>query len=89
MAYIRYGESRNCAASHSAEACILPIRGSAVHREREGSEQAARYLREYLEGAPENSVQQVQGKWLLNLGHMTLGDHPDAGETPAFHPRAR
>ena len=80
VAYLRYGESRNCAASHSAEACILPIREGAVHREREGSEQAARYLREYLEGAPEDSVQQVQGKWLLNLVHMTLGDHPDGVE---------
>ncbi len=80
VAWLRYGESRNCAATHSAEACILPIRGSAVHREREGSEQAARYLREYLEAAPENSVQQVQGKWLLNLVHMTLGDHPGGVE---------
>ncbi len=80
VAYIRYGESRNCAASHSAEACILPIREGAIHREREGSEQAARYLREYLEAAPENSVQQVQGKWLLNLMHMTLGDHPGGVE---------
>ncbi len=80
VAWLRYGESRNCAATHSAEACILPIRGSAIHREREGSEQAARYLREYLEGAPANSVQEVQGKWLLNLVHMTLGDHPGAVE---------
>lgn len=39
-----------------------------------------RYLREYLEAAPANSVQQVQGKWLLNLVHMTLGDHPEGVE---------
>ncbi len=80
VAWLRYGESRNCAATHGAEACILPIRGGAVHREREGSEQAARYLREYLALVPENSVQEVQGKWLLNLVHMTLGDHPDGVE---------
>ena len=80
VAWLRYGESRNCAATHSAEACILPIRGRAIHREREGSEQAARYLREYLDAAPEDSVQEVQGKWLLNLVHMTLGDHPDGVE---------
>ena len=83
VAWLRYGESRNCAATHSADACILPIRGAAVHRERHGSEQAARYLREYLEAAPANSVQQVQAKWLLNLVHMTLGDHPEAVE-PAY-----
>ncbi|MCE2559561.1 MAG: CRTAC1 family protein [Acidobacteria bacterium] len=80
VAWLRYGESRNCAATHSAEACILPIRAGAVHREREGSEQAARYLKEYLAVVPENSVQEVQGKWLLNLVHMTLGDHPGGVE---------
>ena len=80
VAWLRYGESRNCAATHGAEACILPIRDGAVHREREGSEQAARYLREYLALVPENSVQEVQGKWLLNLVHMTLGDHPGGVE---------
>ena len=80
VAWLRQGENRNCAATGGAEACILPIRGGAVHREREGSEQAARYLREYLQAVPENSVQEVQGKWLLNLVHMTLGDHPDGVE---------
>jgi hypothetical protein len=80
VVWLRYGESRNCAATHSAEACILPIRDGAVHREREGSEQAARYLREYLGAVPRNSVQEVQGKWLLNLVHMTLGDHPGGVE---------
>ncbi len=83
VAWLRYGESRNCAATHGAEACILPIRARAVHREREGSEQAARYLREYLAAVPENSVQEVQGKWLLNLVHMTLGDHP-GGVAPEY-----
>ena len=80
VAWLRYGESRNCAATHGAEACILPIRGGAVHREREGSEQAARYLREYLAAVPQNSVQEIQGKWLLNLVHMTLGNHPGGVE---------
>ncbi|MCY3970254.1 MAG: FG-GAP-like repeat-containing protein [Acidobacteria bacterium] len=83
VAYLRYGESRNCTAAHSAEACILPIRGGAIHREREGSEMAAQHLREYLALVPEDSVQQVQGKWLLNLVHMTLGDHP-AGVEPQY-----
>ena len=29
---------------------------------------------------PPNSVQQVKARWLLNLAHMTLGDHPAAVE---------
>ena len=78
VAWLRYGESRNCAGMHTAAACILPIRGEAIHREREGSEQAARFFREYLAAVPPNSVQQVKAKWLLNLAHMTLGDHPAA-----------
>ena len=80
VAWLRFGESRNCAGLHNAEACILPIRGEAIHREREGSEQAARFLREYLAAVPPSSVQQVKAKWLLNLAHMTLGDHPAAVE---------
>ncbi len=83
VAWLRYGERRNCAGRHGAqgaEACILPIRGDAVHDEREGSEQAARFLREYLAAVPRNSVQQVKARWLLNLAHMTLGDHPAAVE---------
>ncbi|MYH26902.1 MAG: CRTAC1 family protein [Holophagales bacterium] len=80
VAWLRFGESRNCAGMHGADACILPIRGEAVHREREGSEQAARFLHEYLAVVPANSVQQVKARWLLNLAHMTLGDHPAAVE---------
>ena len=80
VAWLRFGESRNCAGMHTAAACILPIRGEAIHREREGSEQAARFLREYLAAVPPNSVQQVKARWLLNLAHMTLGDHPAAVE---------
>ncbi|MDE2849447.1 MAG: CRTAC1 family protein [Acidobacteriota bacterium] len=80
VAWFRYGESRNCAGMHNAEACILPISGEAIHRERGGSEQAARFLREYLAAVPPNSVQQVKARWLLNLAHMTLGDHPAAVE---------
>lgn len=80
VAWLRFGESRNCAGMHGAEACILPIRREAIHREREGSEQAARLLREYLAAVPPNSVQQVKARWLLNLAHMTLGDHPAAVE---------
>ena len=80
VAWLRYAESRNCAGLHSPGACILPIRGDAVHRDREGSERAARYLREYLATVPPNSVQQIKARWLLNLAHMTLGDHPGAVE---------
>ncbi len=80
VAWLRYGESRNCVGMHGTNACILPIRGEAIHREREGSEQAARFLREYLAAVPPNSVQQVKARWLLNLAHMTLGDHPAAVE---------
>ncbi len=80
VAWLRHGESRNCAGRRHAQACILPIRGDAVHRERRGSEQAAGFLREYLAAVPPNSVQQIKARWLLNLVHMTLGDHPAAVE---------
>ncbi len=53
--------------------CILPISRAAVHTKPEGSRLAIKHFTEYLDRFPED----LEAKWLLNLAHMTLGEHPD------------
>src|ERR1700677_2695964 len=52
--------------------CIIPISPSAVHANRLGSELAVKHFMEYLEQFPDD----FEVRWLLNLAHMTLGEHP-------------
>ncbi len=78
MAWMRVGERANCVLHHSAESCILPIRGTGVHADREGSRQALRWLREALRGAGENQALALSARWLVNVAAMTLGEYPGA-----------
>jgi ASPIC and UnbV/FG-GAP-like repeat len=78
VAHLRYGESQNCAARHSAQSCILPIRGAGVHADPEGSRQAIRYFEEVMARVPQSSPLFLKAVWLANLAHMTLGGYPDA-----------
>lgn len=72
LAYLRSGERMNCIRNHSAETCILPIRGSGLHKMPEGSLNAARVYKELLSKYPEN----LEYRWLLNVAYMTLGEYP-------------
>ena len=77
VAWLRRGETLNCAARHYAESCILPIRGRAVHTEPEGSRQAIHYLIEVVENTAQESLVNAKALWLLNIAHMTIGAYPD------------
>ena len=72
VAALRKAEDENCIHCRTGESCILPIQGTGVHQNREGSEAAVHYLLRSLELQPDNS----SGVWLLNLAAMTLGQHP-------------
>ena len=48
-------------------------RPAAVHTNPAGSRLAIRHFTEYLEQFPDD----LEVRWLLNLAHMTLGEHPD------------
>jgi hypothetical protein len=82
VAYLRFGETQNCVHS-GAEACILPIRGAAVHRLQEGSREAIRYFREVLDNLPRSSPMNIKAVWLMNVAYMTVGGYPDEVE-PAY-----
>ncbi len=78
VAYLRLGETENCRQHHSAESCILPIRGGGIHTLREGSTKALEYFGAVLRNAPAESQLYFEALWLLNIAHMTLGQYPDA-----------
>jgi hypothetical protein len=72
LAYLRSGERTNCIANHTGETCILPIQGSGIHKNQEGSRNAIRIYEALLETYPEN----LEYRWLLNIAYMTLGEYP-------------
>ena len=69
---LRQGENDNCIMCRGESSCILPIAKAAIHTKPEGSRLAIQHFTEYLERFP----QDLEAKWLLNLAHMTLGEHP-------------
>jgi hypothetical protein len=76
---LRRGETENCVMCRGESSCILPIVPAAVHTNPTGSRLAIRHFTEYLQQFPDD----LGVRWLLNLAHMTLGEHPDKVE-PRF-----
>ncbi len=69
---LRLGENENCIMCRGESSCILPIAPAAVHVNPRGSRLAIGFFTEYLERFPDD----LEVRWLLNLAHMTLGEHP-------------
>ncbi len=76
---MRRGENDNCIDCRGESSCILPIVPAAVHTNPIGSRLAIKHFNEYLGQFPDD----LEIRWLLNLAHMTLGEHP-AGVDPRF-----
>jgi hypothetical protein len=70
---LRRGEDENCIQCRGESSCILPIAPAAVHTNPAGSRQAIVHFTEYLAQFPDD----LEVRWLLNLAHMTLGEHPE------------
>jgi hypothetical protein len=83
MTHLRIGETQNCALQHSADSCILPIRGAGIHSDPASSRQAIRFFGELLESPSVDQDLAMQARWLLNLAYMTLGEHP--AEVPSAY----
>ena len=73
---LRRGEDENCILCRGESSCILPISAAAVHTNKAGSGLAVEYFSEYLTQFPDD----LEVKWLLNVAHMTLGQHPQGIE---------
>jgi hypothetical protein len=74
LCHMRQAEQINCVSNHTSEACLLPIKGSGIHRWQDGSRQAIGTLTNLLSQFPES----MEGRWLLNVAAMTVGDYPQA-----------
>ncbi len=74
IAYLRKAEVDNCIRRHNAECCIFPLRGGGVHEVKPPARTAVESYRRFLQLKPDD----LKIRWLLNLGHMALGDYPDA-----------
>jgi len=77
VACMRWGEDQNCLARHTAESCILPIKGGGIHKAPEGSRKAIGYFTEELEKSAPDDATSLGARWLLNLAYMTVGEYPD------------
>jgi hypothetical protein len=72
LAYMRLAERTNCIKYHSAEACIMPVMGGGVHREKDPAQNAIKYFQLALK---EDSTD-LDSRWLLNVAYMLTGDYP-------------
>jgi hypothetical protein len=69
---LRRAENENCIQCRGESSCILPISPAAVHTNPAGSRLAIEHFTEYLQQFPDD----LEIRWLLNVAHMTLGEHP-------------
>ncbi|MYC80859.1 MAG: VCBS repeat-containing protein, partial [Acidobacteria bacterium] len=72
VSFLRLGEQDNCIAAHGEHSCFLPVRESGRHRLQRGSRGAIPILLRLLG----DDHGHLGYRWLLNLAHMTLGEHP-------------
>ena len=72
LCHLRMAEQRNCLSNHNADSCLVPIQGGGIHLWPDGSRRAIGVLTNLLEQHPET----LAGRWLLNIGAMTVGDYP-------------
>ena len=76
MAYMRQAETDNCCARSTAEGCILPLQGEAIHTKKEGATLAIPCFELVIANRPKDDYWHLSARWLLNLAHMTLGSWP-------------
>jgi hypothetical protein len=73
VSYLRLGEQSNCCLAYGPKSCLLPIQGSGVHQDKDGSRAA---IREYLQLLEKNPGD-LTARWLLNVAFMTIGEYPE------------
>jgi tetratricopeptide (TPR) repeat protein len=74
IACMRLGERENCVRDHSAESCVIPIRGMGIHKNKNGSTKAIDAYTELLTRDPLD----YESRWLMNVAYMTLGEYPQS-----------
>jgi FG-GAP-like repeat/ASPIC and UnbV len=75
IAWMRYGELRNCVISQGATSCIFPLEGDGVHADKGPAQKALADFTAYAESFP---TPPTRARWLLNIVAMQIGQYPDA-----------
>ena len=65
LAYMRLGERNNCINNHSADACIMPIQGGGIHKDKVPAEKAIQLFELALKENPTDP----DSRWLLNIAY--------------------
>lgn len=73
IAYLRQAEQQNCLDLHNASSCVLPLLPSAEHQIKPAAKAAIAVNHKRLA----LDANDIEARWLLNLAHMYLGQHPD------------
>ena len=73
ICYLRKGEQLNCQDNHTDQSCIIPIQPDGIYKIRNFTESAIQKYLEILKVFPDD----MQSRWLLNLGYMTLDQYPE------------
>jgi len=71
LTYLTVAEDQNCVSNHNSESCLLPIRGSGIHTNKEPAQKAMMYFGETLE-----MEEDVRAMWLLKISAMAAGEYP-------------
>ena len=72
LTHFRIGEIENCIAGCTSDSCIMPIKGTGIHKQQAGSKKCIEYLNELLKLNPKH----LQARWLLNVAYMTIDGYP-------------
>jgi hypothetical protein len=72
MCYLRMGERINCIKNHTGESCIFPIRGGGIQQDTAATRTAIRYYTDILS----TNINDLESRWLLNVGYMAIGGYP-------------
>lgn len=73
IAYLHKSEMENDVYRHPGDRCLLPMRAGTAYAKTADSEKAIEYFLKYLDQSPD----ELEVKWLLNLAYMTIGAYPE------------
>jgi FG-GAP-like repeat/ASPIC and UnbV/PPIC-type PPIASE domain len=74
IGYLHMSEMENDIYHNPGDQCIFPVRRGMKYAQTASSEKAAQHLLKFLEQSPND----LEARWLLNVVEMTLGNYPDA-----------
>ena len=74
LCYFRLGEQENCILGNTAGSCIFPIQGDGIYKIKSPTRKALSLYNEILA----DDSNDLESRWILNLGYMVLGIYPDS-----------